>query len=344
LSAYVTPTGNLNTGQFTIQMSHSSSGPTAVVTGYCDIPSTGIIISNIKVTTGICSLRTIDGVPSLTSGDQIRTAFSGSGMVSAFYSNPIAQLSSSMASTVNVPPTGSPPSGQQQILSGVELASFNVYSTGIVVGVSVYNSQGTATSSTSTTNFRIDTVSNQQLERRTAGTGQYPTSNYGNTYSDLTSLTGNEELQLINGLVQYPPRVNYSGLTPSGPNYTNLPSGILSGYRWELLNFGSISNVSNIQVFFTGASNFGTSPLVSGLLLYANVSGGTNGWIDGNAAYPGVGNPTNNGDPALVVASSSSTGKLITFGSTALSGPVYIRIGLPTGSTKSFTTVGFSTA
>jgi hypothetical protein len=73
--------------------------------------------------------------------------------------------------------------------------------------------------------------------------------------------------------------------------------------------------------------------------LYVQVSGQTAGWINGNSAYPGVGNPTNNGDSALVVALSLSTVKLITFGSVSLTGPVYIRVGIPSGSNKNFSSI-----
>jgi hypothetical protein len=65
----------------------------------------------------------------------------------------------------------------------------------------------------------------------------------------------------------------------------------------------------------------------------------TTGWVDANAAYPGVGNPTANGDPAMVTASSSAAVKLVTFGAAPKTGNVWVRVGIPAGSTKSFTRV-----
>jgi hypothetical protein len=79
--------------------------------------------------------------------------------------------------------------------------------------------------------------------------------------------------------------------------------------------------------------------------LYVLVSGtsATNGWIDGATSYPGTGNPTNNGDPALVFGSSTATTKVITFGSSVKTGTVFVRVGIPSsslaGSTRSFSGV-----
>jgi hypothetical protein len=298
--------------------------------------------SSLSVTTGACTTRTIDGVISLAAGDPINIRFNATNCVTAFYANPIANLDGPNISSTNIPPTGNPVSGQALVLSGTCTADSNTFTTGAGYSMSVYNSIGTVGGQGTFSNVRIDTKSNQQAQRATAGIGQYPTTNYNQTYNNLTSLTGNEELQMIDSSIQYPPAINYGVSLPSGANYTLLPSGTLSGFRWALFNFGTITDRSSITVNFNNTSNFGPDPIMTGYALYVKVSGaqGTNGWIDGNATYPGGGNPTNDGDPALAIGLSNATTKYITFGSPLTrSGPVYIRVGLKSGSNRSFGTI-----
>ena len=303
--------------------------------GYCDSPlstSTSWISSG----TGICATHMIDGVVSLTTNDQIRINFNVNNAVGAFYANPMAQLSCAQLATTNVSPTGTPLSGTVMSLSGIMTVNANAYSVSPSITLVGYNSANQISSTATVTNFRIDTVSTQQAQRKTAASGQFPTVGYDLAYDNNVSLNNNEELQMISGQIQYPPKINYGTYVPSGVNYLNVPSGSFSGYRWGFFDMGSITNTSNIQITFNTTTNFGATTILTGFLLYAKISGATNGWIDGNVAYPGVGNPTNNGDPALVVGSSNTTVKLITFGTAALTGPVYIRVGLPSGSIRSF--------
>ena len=339
LSANVYPTGNLNTGIFTMQMVDSTTGPTATITGYCDAPQT-TSANWIASGTGNCAFRYVDGIISFTNGDQVWVKTNINNAVGAFYSNPMGQLTCPQLSTVNLIPTGTPISGTVMVLSGTQTVNNTTYVAGATITIATYNSASQTSSSGTVTNFRIDTNSNQQAQRRFAGTGQFPLSGYDISYDNTVSLSTNEELQMVNSAIQYPPKVNYGTYIPSGANYTNIPSGTYSsGYRWAFFDFGNLSNNSNVQVTFNGATNFGATTLTPGIALYVKVSGGTNGWVDGNAAYPAVGNPTNNGDPALVIASSNATVKYITFGTALMSGPVYVRIGLPSGSTKTFTSV-----
>jgi len=294
--------------------------------------------------TGVCTLRYIDGVPGLAVNDPVKASFTGAGAITAFYSSPIARLTCGQLTTSNILATSNPTSGQSLALSGTGLANNVTYSTGIIFTGTLYNSISGSNTTTIATNVRIDTLSNQQTGRKTAGSGQWPTVGYGTGYDNNNVFSGNEELQMISSIIQYPPKVNYGSFIPPGPNYANIPSGSNSGYRWAFFDCGSLSSVSNVQVTFNSTANFGASTLLTGFQLFCKVSGSTNGWIDGNTAYPGVGNPTNNGDPALVIGSSTATVKLITFGTAVLSGPVYIRVGLPSGSIRSFGSVSFVTA
>jgi len=338
VNAQIVPTGSMPSGKFTMQMAHSSTGPTNIITGYVDFPMNPSTLVN-SYGTGICTTRTIDGIVSLATNDNVTINLTIRSGVGAFYSSPIASVSSPQLNGVNLNTTGFPLSGQPQTLSGLMTVSNSQYTTGAVLTINAYNSLNQSFSSIQNTNLRIDTVSSQQAQRATAGSGQFPTIGYNNVYNNNISISGNEELQMINGQIQYPPAVNYGIYLPSSFNYSNLPSGSFSGYRWSMFNMGTVTSASNLQVTFNNSNNFGSSALIGGLLLYAQISGSTAGWIDGNAAYPGVGNPTNNGDAALVIGSSSPTVKLITFGTIARSGPAYIRVGIPSGSNKTFSSI-----
>ena len=145
----------------------------------------------------------------------------------------------------------------------------------------------------------------------------------------------------MNGTYGYPSG-DYTLNTPTaGPNYTSVPNGTYNNFRWVTFNVGSISSASAITLDFTSTQNFGGSTLISNFALYVLVNGAspTAGWIDGNAAYPGVGDPTNNGDPALVIGSSTVTSKRVTFGTSVKTGDVWVRIGIPTGDNKRFASV-----
>jgi hypothetical protein len=316
------------------------------MTGYCDGPRTPVVEVNSVSTGGLTVVtRIIDGVPSLADGDQMNVAFRLTGAVSAYYRSPIAQISSSQTSTNNLSATGTPMSGCVLALSGTVTASNSKYIAAWIPSVVGYNIAGTSSSTANlTSNIRIDTTSTQPSSRRTASTGQYPTGLFNNTYDNNTLLTaaGNEELQLINGIIQYPSLTNYTTNVPAGPDYRNMPSGTYgllgTGYRWANFNMGTIVADSSITLAFNSSSNFGSNAIVPGMEFLVRVTGTTptNGWINGNAAYPGVGNPTNNGDAALVVGSSTATSKVITFGSATKDGYVFARVGIPSGSNKSF--------
>ena len=123
----------------------------------------------------------------------------------------------------------------------------------------------------------------------------------------------------------------------AGPDYTGISGGTYNNYRWVTFNAGVVNNNANVQVTFTNSTGF-TSTILSNFALLVNVfgGGGTNGWVDGNAAYSGVGNPNNNGDAALVVANSNSTMKMVTFGTSVKTGVLYVRVGIPVGNVKKF--------
>jgi hypothetical protein len=161
-----------------------------------------------------------------------------------------------------------------------------------------------------------------------------PAAGYGAAYDSSELLTANSELQMeVDGIFKYPPATNYATSNPAGPNYSAI--GTIDRYvTFSLGAFNGTSRTVNIN----GGVNFGATALITGLKMWAKVEGAT-GWVDLNAAYPGVGNPFGNGDAALVVASSTPTVRALTFGSVVRTGTLYIRIALPNGSTKTLTGV-----
>jgi hypothetical protein len=194
------------------------------------------------------------------------------------------------------------------------------------------------------TAIRIDTVSgNEPALRVQSGTGTFPTfgagpAGYGSIFVSTVSLTTSEELQLRNGLFLYPPSVNYSTSIPSGPNYTAVATtpAAAATARWVTFNVGTITNQGNVVVTLLNAT--GISNPISAWQCQITVQG-VIGWLDLNAAYPGVGTPVANGDPCLAIALSSATVKYATFGPVVRTGPVYVRIGLAPASPIQFSGV-----
>jgi hypothetical protein len=242
-----------------------------------------------------------------------------------------------------------PFSGQSVTLTSQSLtATTNKYSESPTITFYGYNAiNGVGTSSPqSLGSYRIDTVSNEN-RLRNAANGENPTfypSVFGSTYTSSERIVGNVsntsynyELQLLNGSYQVPSGnyTSYGGYDYSSPG---------SDTRFVLLTGSPLSSVNSVTITFNGTSgtwSAAANGVTSGLFL--NVKVGGIGWIDGNAAYPGSGSPSGNGDPAMVAApASTATSKQITFGSTARSGTIYVRIGLPTGSDKKFTGITIS--
>ena len=347
INAQLSPLLVSKTGIIVMRMGHSQQGMTAAITGYCDTPqspSSAWLASGTGI--GMCTFRWTDGIISLANGDSVFVRYSGMNIIGPFYnSSQVGRLSSSYFSTANAQATGGPLSGSHMLLSGYVTANNAVYITGAPITLTTYNSASITNTYATTTRFYIDTVSSQQSQRHTAGTSRFISGGYNLNYDNTINLSGNEELQMINGLIQNPPKVHYGNFVPSGRNYSYVQTGSYSGCRWAMFDMGPITAVSNIILTFNSATNF-SSVILPNFLLYVRVSGvGTNataGWVNGNAAYPLAGNPSKDDDPALVVASSTTNAKSITFGTATLTGPVYIRVGLPSGSNMSFGSVSMT--
>ena len=179
--------------------------------------------------------------------------------------------------------------------------------------------------------YRYD--GSNESARLVSGTGSYPAGGWGATWgtnSGVSLLTNTNELQMLNTVYTYP-TVNYTAY--NGPNYSTA-----SGTRWVTFNIGTFSSNSIFYLNFIGSAGITTLPQ-AGLSVQIKISGATS-WVDGNAAYAGVGNPGSGPDgvAAYVTANSTPTVRKITFGAITYSGSIIVRIGL-TGAGITFTSI-----
>lgn len=340
LNGYILPTSDLALGSHTYQMKHSSTGNTNLLTLYRDNPTTSTIVSEAATLPSGAS-HYISGVPTLNAGASILFGFSVQSAVGKFFhATKVADVTGSNISTVNIAPDVAGYAEDAAIPVSGASATVNAssYSEAPSVAIKGYNSKGTAgTTKNLALGARIDTVSSEST-RKESGSGQYPASGYGAAFDSTVSLktTYAEELQVLNGSYQVPPAVDYSGNLPvAGPDYS---TGMGTADRWATFAPTTLSNHSAFTITLNGTSGTYTGTETAGIQIQAKVEGAT-GWIDCNAAYSGVGSPVANGDKALVVGSSTATVKRVTLGSTPRSGLLSIRIGLPAGSNKKFSSI-----
>ena len=343
LTAYILSASSLTVGSHTYQMKHSGTGNTGVLTFYIDNPGTPTISSSSSSFTG-STISYISGVPTLSASTTFTVSFTINDAIKQFYNtNQVAIISGSsiLSSSVSHQISGSKTNGASITVSGKTCTvGSGKYSETNSLTITPYNSADSpGTSGTLSLGARVDTVSSEGSRKR-AGSGQYPSSGYGGSFDSTQSLKTSytEELQLLNGIYRMPTGDYSSNIPTAGPNYS---TGMGSSDRWYLYQYSSsLSSTSAFTISINGSSGI-SNVLESGMSLYAKVEGVT-GWIDCNGAYPGTGSPSANGDPAVVVGSSSATSRRITFGSTPRSGTLYIRIGFPSGSTKSFSSISVS--
>jgi len=347
LAQIVVTTPMLTVGPHTAQLQHTQTGNTPNTTFYIDDPITPTFVTGSIVATGSVY---ISGVPALVggqSGSAVTLSATASKTVGRFYnSTHIFQGSGTGITTSNFSLPSSPIASSIQ--SGSRIISINNgnISENSSFTITAFNSIGaTSTFPLSNTHIRLDSTLDGST-RVMSGQGQYPTfgfvdSTFGRSFESSASCvnSGNEELQMLNGQYQYPTGNYTSSLPISGPDYSIVPVGTYNNFRWATFNAGTATSNTNVTVNFSNVTGF-SGTLMSNFKLYVQIgpggSPGTNGWVDGNSAFPGTGNPSNNGDPALVVAGSTTTSKLITFGTSVKSGNVFIRVGIPASDSKKF--------
>jgi hypothetical protein len=339
LSAYVLPTSDLSVSAHTVQMKHSISENTNLLQFYVDNPATVTIGSPAFVLPS--SSRFVSGVPSLNPSSSVTFSFNVLNAVRKHYrTTNISEVTSTSLSTWT---SGPSPVLEEGATVNVTTAACSVngsaYSEDISVTIRGYSSNGAAgTPNTIQLGARVDTVSDEST-RKVSGSGQFPASGYGGSFSSSSSLRSvyTEELQMLNGKYRRPTG-NYTLNTPTaGPDYS---TGMGITDRWVTFAPITLSNKSSFTLTINGTSGTWSGAETSGIKIYAKVEGSSY-WVDCNASYPGVGNPgtSSDGNPAMVFSESSVNVKKVTFGSAVRSGLLYIRIGLPSGSDKQFSSI-----
>ena len=344
LISFISPLSSLPYGLHTFSMTHSVSG-TSTLPIYIDNPIAPSI--TLPLATSAAPSSWTSGVPHLKTSDSINFSATIGGAVGKFYNlNKVADVTGSTISTVNFLPIIPPLENAAVPVTMTGIVTSSAYSEQATFTINAYNSINNAVSSVINTNIRID--SNSVETRVQSGIGQYPIA-FGTAFSSTGSILGNEELQLINNLYQFPPAIDYSTRYPVGPNYSTILGGSYLNMRWVTFDLGRITSQVGFQMTINNAQGFngtifGVDALQSNFQFQARVVseiGGdvaTVGWIDGNMAYPGVGSPTNDGDAALVVGSSHGTLKVVTF-STIKTGRLYVRLGIHQANSKKFSSV-----
>jgi hypothetical protein len=331
----------------TYNLTHSDTGSLST-SFYIDNPITPAVTTP-TVSSYPTITRYVSGVPSLATGDIFNLTYVVSNAVSKFYRSGTFGLlttnsvtngtwgSTSAFAGSSITPI--PLSGDSVTLTNQTITSTNNrYGETLTTYATGYNARNiSANSSTLTiTGYRIDTVSNETIRLGSGSSQPYPT-DYGYIYVSNTSLlSGNytNELQLLNGIYRYP-TTNYTSY--GGPNYSTI-----SNNRYVTLNVGSITNASNFTLNLVG-TGFSTvsNQITTGIYLHVSISGST-GWLDGNLPYSS-GIPINDGDASMDVGNSTQTSttisRRITLGSTTRTGVVYVKFGLPVGSTITLTSI-----
>lgn len=369
LTAKVAPVsgGGVRVGENVYMLKHSVSGNASH--NFVNDDPTPTIVSHTNTPFDMTSLtlKYISGVPSIQAGDVLKVGFSIVNAVTQCYNKDrVATLTSLyIASTVPFQFISPPSDGDTLIISsGMMTIADNVFSNlGLNVDLNGYSSYPVgipAQTFNMTSIIRVDNVSpvedaifdngsfTDQKFRTTSSSGAFPAIGlYGSTYPKIQDLTLNFELQLINGKVQWPEATNWATNVPqSGPNYIGIGGdnlGVVAGveYRWYTRKLADVSNITSFTVDIEDSEGFGLV-IDSEIIMYGIVESAI-GWLDMNAAYPGTGNPSSDGDAALDISSSTPSRRRVTFGAIARSGALYVRIGIPGTSSKKFSSIKLNT-
>ena len=331
LTAKISPASNLAVGQHTYQLDHSDTGSVSEQFYIDNAVTPAVASKSIIAHTAVG--KKVSSIPVFTAGDTLTIAASITSAVKKYYNQTrIVNLSGPQFVSADVPLPGTPPStGAVITIVGQNISvAAGAFSVNAPINVNAYSSSDSLFATSQLLgNIRVDAVSNESL-RKKSGTGDYPAV-FGAGYDTSELLTANEELQVENGEYKYPPAVDYSANRLPGPNYL----AISGAFRWATFLLTPSFSGTGFTFNINGSNITATLGIISGAKVFAKVQGAT-GWIDCNAAYPGVGNPQSDGDAALAPGSNATT-KIITFGSQVRTGDLYVRIGLPIGSTKKFT-------
>ena len=359
------------TTQYSFRMEHSSTAVSSTPTlsfyqddAYNSAPSVTNATINSITTSGTTY---VSGLKLAIIGDTISVSFQAINCVKKFYNRTwTGRVSGDGIAELSALPTGLDRNeGASPIFNLTPAINANVYYENFTTLFEVRNSANTtaSVSGTSTIPIRIDTKSlnadntptgfvnelpigtvGKTTFRIPSGVGQYPNLSIV-SYDSTQSLVVNEELQLLGGLYQYPPLVDYSATLPTGnPTYTVVSGGTYLTYRWATFYIGNVVNVNSITFTIHGQVNFGTDVLIPDCAIYIKIIGVT-GWLDANSSYPGLGDPINDGDPCLDNSTGASTVSIrrCSLGSIlgGRTGDVLVRLGIPSNSIRAFIGITF---
>lgn len=201
----------------------------------------------------------------------------------------------------------------------------NVYAEDIEVNISSRNLEDINGSLNTAYLLRVDSVSDESNRVTSIGL---------NEWDPKADLNETMELQLINGLYQWP-RGDYSANgtrisgfnLPTGPNY----SSITGGERYVTLKY-TIENANGFYIEMPGSTGIvydnDTTAMLTFRTFRCKVDGQTD-WLLMNTPYDGVGCPNElESKGCLVVNDSTNDKHYYTFGDKPLSGDLYIQIGI----------------
>ena len=352
-------------GSHDVELSWETGGTNLITTFYYDNPSSPSF-SSLALSATTSTARYVSGVPSLSSGDNITVTATIDNAVSEFYlSKPLTVASSTDVLMTNFGDTvtGAQTPGSLTGVSATGSVRSNIYTEDIDLPSVCYNAKGDTGSGNALIGntfvgktMRADTVSNETNRYYSGGTvSTSPTvGTYGSAYDTTASLVVGPylyELQLLEGYYGRLSGISYvNNLPTAGPDYSTDSN---SGVRWVLFRFGPMTGISGAIITINGTSTTSAywtsdpvSKITAGLELYAKVDDAyspavaSSTWIDCNSPFITGTNPGEaDGTPAMI-GDSTTTIKNVTFGNSyTYSGYFWVRIGLPSGSSKKFTSI-----
>jgi hypothetical protein len=352
-----------------LSITHSQTGTTQL-TFYTDDSTTPTISNDslnviIKhLVNSIPTIKRISGVPTLTVNDELDVTFQVNNAINNFYNSTIARATSSVTNTHDFVTNTPKQHGDYYVANTKLLVSNGVFNSNVSVdyfgfsaGYSINDVHVKKSVSIANKAIRVDTKSdelNGVYKRVTSGMGLAPLTGYGSSYDSNMSLyqtvenNYKYEMQLSDAKYQYP-KGNYSNLYPTGgANYDLITSG------WRYVTFSTlVDEVTSIKLYFDLIEDFSkyanadktldTNFFTLQVKVDSTEGKGTNGWIDANKAHsPSVPNPTNTGDGALALGStttvvnSTTFSRDVTFGTVNKKGTCYVRVGFNHGATMKF--------
>ena len=315
---------------------------------YADSPVTTQVIG---LTATYPTMGYISGVPALTASQNITgVSFSVQNAASYFYSvNPVWTASGTTLTTITGDLDTTPTTPfQTSVVSGRTFSVANGVFNDTSFSFNVVAKNSIGTSGTSMTlisgNHRVDSISNEtnnlspntNRNRLTSGSGDYPTTGYGSSYSSTQSLVGlyTSEMLLKQGIYQYPSG-NYTAYVSTfgaGPNYTGI-----TGDRWATFNIGTLTAASSFTLNFVGSAGITSVTGQTGLKVFVKIEGSTSTpfWSDADLNFtpftlPGA---STNGLGCVNFGSSTATSRVITFGSALYTGNIIVRVAITGPST-----------